>query len=987
MSHTYYTRLTIVHPNHASSLDPRRGKVVAETATTGRFIMGDVSWESAVAPNAETTVAYHTLGELKIYEPRGMGLFDYIKACAYELGIENHLDARYFLEIEVEFETMGTTGGSPYKYIWPIMIITTEVKGVFTEKGTEYGIKFVHTPYHAQTDIVQPIKDPVKVKAGTLKEYFSEFQNALEKLEFQYAAARLKASETTSGAKAPANTDNPGAKDAYHDEYHFILDPAIEEFKISNQRKAGADIQGAWFSNKYNITLRPGTTIIQQISKVLKSTEDIAKLLPGKTKPTEVSGTGSSPNNSDEELEKVYQFFRIETHSVYKSYDYIRGRYAVKHVFFIWLADQPNMYNYPDDLDKFNQLSNKSKVQKRLQYYIQEGLLSKLYYYNYTGLNTDILKLDLNFNYLYALPSFPVMWMNRGVVGAGAMGPENYNANTSPYAADDEYGVKTRELNKLRQQATEINSQLRQAEQNKKAYQSGKVETGDVPVYMAGANISKLQADLAKLQKEIKTREDELSTLKSPSTPLNTINNRSDLLSSLKDKYAEDIKFKTLIEKYINSDKVNLRPRMEIDSLTNQTQSENPQIEQELLMEKLFAVQVAPRDLIELELEIIGDPFWINSPNPLLQGKKWLDKIKFPAKSEAGIKERITERMSAIDKTWNERNPVWGDFGVAPQYRGAPLFYFLTQVPDSDLSDKDMLSFPDNDQIVGIYMVKKVVNDFKDGKWTQKLYAVRDLTIPSYILPRKTTGALTFEDFMQNVLESPERAKDTVDELRRREEAQRQAAAAGNRIQSTNPPPLTTSPAMQKAASIRNSLLDNSPESIVQVANPVSRAEQLLAGANGQPPMSRDEAYKQALKEHIDRLTERNIQLEAINKKAFEQAGITDFRPYSASTMSSLELQRSGNGGLNDWKNNNYSNPGPAIFNNPSGAGYDKATNSYYRYENYDTGIDAANNYYNYGQGVKTDNKASPERFMLPKDYTGNELEYLNKRIGTRRGG
>ena len=105
----------------------------------------------------------------------------------------------------------------------------------------------------------------------------------------------------------------------------------------------------------------------------------------------------------------VYQFFRVETHTVKKSFDYIRQRYAVKHVFLIYLADQPTMYQYPDELGLLNKMSNKEAVLTKLRYYVQESLLSKLYYFNYTGLNTDILRVDIQFNQMYSIPSIPIL--------------------------------------------------------------------------------------------------------------------------------------------------------------------------------------------------------------------------------------------------------------------------------------------------------------------------------------------------------------------------------------------------------------------------------------------------------------------------------------------------------------------------------------------------------------------------------------------------
>ena len=46
--------------------------------------------------------------------------------------------------------------------------------------------------------------------------------------------------------------------------------------------------------------------------------------------------------------------------------------------------------------------------------------------------------------------------------------------------------------------------------------------------------------------------------------------------------------------------------------------------ENEKLMEKIFTVLLAPRDLVDMELEIIADPYWLGMPNVMLIGKDQL---------------------------------------------------------------------------------------------------------------------------------------------------------------------------------------------------------------------------------------------------------------------------------------------------------------------------------------------------------------------------
>ena len=117
-------------------------------------------------------ISAHSLNGI---EPLGMSLFDYIRAAAYDVGIENHIDSRFLLEVEVLAENVDKET-MPFHYIFPIMFIATEVKSNFSERGTEYNIKFVHTGGHAQTDLVQPIKEALSVKATNLKQFFNLLQ-------------------------------------------------------------------------------------------------------------------------------------------------------------------------------------------------------------------------------------------------------------------------------------------------------------------------------------------------------------------------------------------------------------------------------------------------------------------------------------------------------------------------------------------------------------------------------------------------------------------------------------------------------------------------------------------------------------------------------------------------------------------------------------------------------------------------------------------
>lgn len=141
-------------------------------------------------------------------------------------------------------------------------------------------------------------------------------------------------------------------------------------------------------------------------------------------------------------------------------------------------------------------------------------------------------------------------------------------------------------------------------------------------------------------------------------------------------------------------------------------------------------------------------------------------------------------------------------------------------------------------------------------------------------------------------------------------------------------------------------------------------------------PISKQEAYSLAKQQFYNEVHAFFKDLEVINKQAFADAGVVNYRPYKAETLASLVIQRSGSGGLEDWKRNN-SNPGPWSVNNPGALNYNSAKGTYPSYNTFYDGLLAVNSYYNYADGVLALGRQGPDRFLLPKDTAIDELEYI----------
>lgn len=893
----------MVHPKNLGKMDNRLGLIVAETATTGKFFIQELEFKNTVDTTPERAVAFGMKGQIRISEPLGCRLLDYMRVAAAKLGIVQWLDARYILDIELRAENYDK---DEFYFSFPIIISKIEVKSV-SEKGTDYVFEFIQDSDLVQTDMLQSIIDTVTVKnVSTVGEYFKKFSEVLELQQFKLAEARQKF-----GSKKGGGGEHPAAGDQYHDEYYFIVDPKIKayEFKTKEVHDPGKDTsyenksrQNRETNKKIDITAKQGTTILAQITKVLQMAKGLEDLKPGKEKPQLPPGDGTSSSNkknNETMLGDIHQYYRIATHVVYKKYDHIRGRYAMKHFYAIWLADQPNMYHFPEEIDLINEDKFAKTLLGRLDKLITRGYLRKAYYHWYTGLNVDVIKMNLDLNSTFYLPGVPNYWA------------ADYNQTSDGRMEDKEkYNWNKKET----------------------PYTYGKAGPAE-PVF--------------------------------PDKPQTA-------------PYLEDIPF-SQISRYLLTGYPQFRPRMEPTEIVKQ--HDNEHVENAFLVQKVFDVLTSPFDLVNMTLEIIGDPWWLGDPNVMLAGKNGLEKIKMPE----SMKNEIKAKLPGPDPEFNSRTISWSTYGRAqPWAAGGAQIYYCAQLPSNDRVD-DLMVFDYADTISGIYQVRNVNNVFKDGKWTQTLDCRRNITIPTKVIPRFVNGEYTtFEKYISGVLAQANTASPASDApaaaaaaAERKQEERKQELLDAN-LTSQNPNlgaesrvtqnTVSSDPKVQTALQRRQDL--EKQNSAPTVKNPVERANELVSQG-----VSKEQAYTQAKKEYVDQLTAKFDHLNKLNKQAYVEAGVQKYKPYDPNTMTAIALEKSNNGGLEDWKkNSNWK--GPATLNNPGGLGHDVKTGRYNEYTSFDQGVTAINDYYNYGVGVPASRNGA-DKYLLPNNFNGTAA--LNK--------
>ena len=130
------------------------------------------------------------------------------------------------------------------------------------------------------------------------------------------------------------------------------------------------------------------------LNKGLTIMEAINKILaasPGYQKDSRLASTPSANNN--EKVDKPKQIHKIGTTGKFGKFDTIRKDYTKQHVFVVTPYGMGTLITSPDDLT--------ANGKNRYNNYVSKKVLVKKYNYSYTGLNDQVLNFDMKFNFLW----------------------------------------------------------------------------------------------------------------------------------------------------------------------------------------------------------------------------------------------------------------------------------------------------------------------------------------------------------------------------------------------------------------------------------------------------------------------------------------------------------------------------------------------------------------------------------------------------------
>lgn len=338
-----------------------------------------VQFDSIIAPTKASKSSNMIRGGMTILEPYGVTLIDTLIAASWDgNAYNNYLDQPYMLQLE--FRGYDDNGEEIprsesdliiYTKRFPIRMLTMKVE--VTTRGTEYKIDFVPTGAQAhQSSLYSTTPELFTVTAGTVKEFFTELEEKFR----AFGRTLVEQGQAT-----------------YGDGTFFKIDPEIADSKIVNETKVSLvnanpkvkDIR----LDKNTFTVPKGTPILDIITKIMAHSDYLIQ----KQMLLEASG-GDNGERLDQT--NVLNMIKTTTKIEYGGVD-LNGQRQAPAIDVI-TNRYPKIITY--NIMQYAMYTVKHPAANSL-YVDSIPYTQKYYNYLYTGQNTDIVDLKINFDTTY----------------------------------------------------------------------------------------------------------------------------------------------------------------------------------------------------------------------------------------------------------------------------------------------------------------------------------------------------------------------------------------------------------------------------------------------------------------------------------------------------------------------------------------------------------------------------------------------------------
>lgn len=647
----------------------RSNKIIIGETGASTINIQDVEIRNVVAANPNTLTTTTQSVSMRLFEPMGMSLLDRLLQAARTLGISNYTKTPIYLELSFHgYDTLGNyipligptpdDGGKKWYY----RLVFRDIKMDFTETGTFYDVELVQFDDLASMDLYFRLTDNFIAEVGTLNSLVEQFIEAKRKEEeamYTYARNEYRVNFLPLQAQMAdiAVASRIGNK----------LDPGSWTFErlddLPNRSGSNENL------SEKEAAFGKGQTLESILRNIFIATKEGQKLA---CRTSEINTVG---------IDSEYIIYwsitpTVEIRPGINSYDIIADDYNRIITYNVIPKLTPRTTATQDQqqpIKERNAEENKRKYKIRSA----EGIRKK-YDYLFTGLNTEVLNIDLKFDMLWkaSLPTYS----GSAVAAAHTPAALQSDGGNSLFQYEEVRNRAIQEFTKLSNYKNDIEESIRSI-QNR----------------LNDPNL--LESNREFFEEQIEIQQQRLQETEDRARIQRQQASRVDVF--IRNQRAREFTTTRFLDESPRAIVGSFIPITIDRSVNEQLRSGRGEIDTtggirgQAITTSLLN-QLESNQLLEINLEIRGDPYWL--------GRTHLER----------------ERYITTD-------PMLED-NLAPYINREVLFVLTFKIPEG-LDHTGDPTISKNETFTGVYLPRFVVNRFTNGAFNQVLEAVREVNV------------------------------------------------------------------------------------------------------------------------------------------------------------------------------------------------------------------------------------------------------------------
>jgi hypothetical protein len=656
--------------NLYNALDELNQYTLAESGVTAGFNIKSVEMNTAAGPNFRTRNSYLTEIKMEVNEPKGSSFTEVLSNAAERLRISNYRLFWYYLELTfISYNDDGSINESPLedlnlpnggRWIWQIDINKLDAR--VDESGSNYTLSCRPHSMTAFNDNFLGTPDNLTVEGSTIGDLFADMSKKLtQAYTRRYAGEIYKFKIVNRGIEGK--------------------DIDMNTFKVQPDKDVDNIRALSMVANKKNIpsaSIPKGTTVSDFIDFAFIHSEDAQKIMLDTSSPVNLEDSDGTFNGKGYRASVI---FRIETDVVVTGFDPITNTYMKEITYNVW------GYKTKAALLSRSQGDNIIKSPKVAVDMVKaikaDGGMKKKYDFMYTGMNTEVLRFDFNYNMAFSVVLGNIAGWRQGydqVAVHAKVAPNGTNIKAG--------GSQSGEVNELT--VDQVAKQIDDLKRDR--------ATAEANSQLTDAQRQTVFAQIDARSRRLQTRAD---LLRKNYNDAKVSQLEADIRDGSTNAYSEDTFGEDYVPTYDSTLKISYQSQTDESTNAQGTGFLGHWHRGESLTGSLFNQLYQPMNnaMFKISIDIRGDPYWLGASN--LDRRALLNGLTLKQSQHADLKALPTFVQHDTAFALNFRFPA----RIDPE----------TQIPE----------IRKDDSFNGVYVVTMIKSVFSDGAFTQTLDAYK----------------------------------------------------------------------------------------------------------------------------------------------------------------------------------------------------------------------------------------------------------------------